>query len=160
MSTRLKIAFWCYLVSLLGPIAFGLMYLLRPEFMPYHAGAVVMSWAEVPRAFQVLILGLMRAAAGAWLALALALGVLLAFPVRPGVAWARWAVPAAGLVNSAVALYATLYIQFNTHAETPWKVVTGIMVLNIAGLLLSLEHPTRPGSKIEAQGRRGDAAGP
>ncbi len=68
MSTRLKIAFWCYLVSLLGPIAFGLMYLLRPEFMPYHAGAVVMSWAEVPRAFQVLILGLMRAAAGAWLA--------------------------------------------------------------------------------------------
>src|SRR6266849_2950148 len=135
MSTRLKIAFWCYLVSLLGPIAFGLMYLLRLEFMPYHAGAVVMSWAEVPRAFQV---------------------VLLAFPFRQCVAWARWAVPAAGLVNSAVALYATLYIQFNTHAETPWKVVTGIMVLNIAGLLLSLEHPTRPGSKIEAQGRRGD----
>jgi hypothetical protein len=56
MSRRMKIAFGCHLLATLILATFGLIYLFRPEFMPYHAVAVGMPWAEVSPSFQVLIL--------------------------------------------------------------------------------------------------------
>lgn len=138
MTTRMTLAFGCYAVALLGTLAFGVTYVLRREFMPYHAQAVGSPWAAVPPAFRVLILNLMKAAGAAWLALTLALAVLLAIPFRQGVAWSRWTIPAVGLVNSVGALYATLQVQLHTPAKVPWKVPAAIIVLNLAGLVLSL----------------------
>ena len=60
MSTRIRIAFWCYLLGTLMVTAFGIVYLVRPEFMAYHAVAVGMPWVAVAPSFQVLILALMR----------------------------------------------------------------------------------------------------
>lgn len=67
MSIRMKLAFSCYFLSGVLLVGFGLVYMFRAEFMPYHAVAVGMSWAEVPPQFQVLILALMKGVgAHAW----------------------------------------------------------------------------------------------
>ena len=137
MTTRMKLAFGCYAAALLGTLAFGVIYSSRLEFMPYHAQAVAMRWADVPPAFRVLILGLMKVAGAAWLALSLALAVLLAIPFRQGARWSRWTIAGAGLVNSVGALYATLQVQFNTPAQAPWKAAAATVALYVAGLLLS-----------------------
>jgi hypothetical protein len=55
---------------------FGMIYLLRGSFMPYHSEAVGMSWEQVQPSMQYLLLALMRAAAGGFLATATAIMVL------------------------------------------------------------------------------------
>ena len=119
MSWRLKVAFSCYLLDLLLLTVFALMYLLRSEFMPYHADAVGQSWAEVGPAFQILISALMKVTGGGWLATAIAIGVLLFIPFRKGMRWAYWAIPAIGLPISLSSLYATIYVAHNTPASPP-----------------------------------------
>ena len=64
MNTRMKAAFWSYLIALLLLAIFGLIYLFRPQFMPYHGDAVGMSWEEVPHAFRILIIALMKSLDG------------------------------------------------------------------------------------------------
>jgi len=139
MSIRMKVGFWCHLLAtfLIGII--GLIYLFRSEFMPYHAIAVGKTWAEVDPAFQILLLALIRVLGGAWIATALAMGVLLIIPFIQGIRWARWAVPAIGLVAEIPGLYATLSVTLNTPATPPWKGVVLIIVLLVAGFILSLE---------------------
>jgi hypothetical protein len=139
VSTRRRIAFGCYVLVLLEPLAFGLTYLLRSEFMPYHALAVGAPWAQVPHGYQVLILALMRIAGGGFVALAVALACLLAGPFRDGAAWARVAIPAAGTIASGGALYGTLYVRANSDGRPPWAIVAGFMVLIAVAFVMSLE---------------------
>ena len=65
MSKRMKVAFCCHLLAILGLAIVGLIYIFRSEFMPYHAVAVGRNWAEVESAFQVLILALIKTFGGA-----------------------------------------------------------------------------------------------
>lgn len=118
--------------------AFGAVYLFRPEFMPYHAVAVGKPWSAVDPAFQVLILGLMRAVGAACLAVVLLGALVLFVPFRQGAAWARWTVPASGLVICAGGLYAMMLVALNTPATPPWIGPAAAAVLFVAGLLLSL----------------------
>jgi hypothetical protein len=139
MSIRMKIGFWCHLLATLLIGIAGLIYLFRLQFMPYHAIAVGKTWVEVNSAFQILLLALIRVVGGAWIATALAMGILLFIPFRQGMRWARWSVPAIGLVAELPALYVTLSVTLNTPATPPWKAVVLSMVLLVAGFILSLE---------------------
>ena len=138
MSKAMKIAFGCHLVAALLLLAFGLVYLFRPEFMPYHADAVAREWSAVERPYQILVLALMRATGGAWLATAMAMVILLFVPFRQGHKWARWTIPAIGLVVSGPAFYATTYVRQHTPGNPPWMAVVVGILLSIAGLVLSL----------------------
>jgi hypothetical protein len=146
MSTKMKIAFVCHLLATLIVAGFGVTYLLRPEFMPYHAVAVGMPWAEVPQFFQVLILALMRVIGGACLAVVVMQWILLSVPFRQGVVWALWAIPAGGLVICAGALYGMLYVGLNTSATPPWIAPFAAALLLLAGLLFSLGQPKAIGA--------------
>ncbi len=138
MSLHMRIAFGCHLVAALLLSIFGVVYLLRPEFMPYHADVVGRPWSAVEPAFQVLILALMRVVGGALLANALAIFILLFVPFRQGYRWACWAIPTIGLMASIPALLVTLYVAQNTPASPPWiTVLVGILLLGL-GLLLSV----------------------
>src|SRR5688572_29902816 len=121
MSTRTRIAFWCYLVAIAGLGAWGVVFLLRSEFMPYHAVAVGMPWAEVPPPFQVVILAVYKLAGEAWVVIALALLVLLFGPFRQGATWARRAIPALILIHGIGVINAMAYITLNSPAMPPWK---------------------------------------
>lgn len=138
MSKLMKLAFTCHLLAALLLSIFGLVYLFRPEFMPYHAVAVSQSWVDVEPSFQVLILALMRVVGGAWLATAMAIVILLFFPFRRGDKWARWAIFAVGMCASVSSLYATIYVTTNTPATAPWAAASVGLLLLFVGLVLSL----------------------
>jgi hypothetical protein len=137
MSRRMKIAFGCYLAVHLLFATFAAIYLLRPQFMPYHAVAVGMRWEEVGRPFQILILGLMRVLGGSLLAAAFVGALLLFWPFRQGASWARWAIPAHGLIVASSSLYGTLYVELNTPAKSPWVAAAAAVVLLVSGAVLS-----------------------
>lgn len=139
MSKRMKVAFGCHLLATLFIASGGFVYLLRTQFMSYHAIAVGKTWDQVDPAFQILLLALIRVVGGAWIATALAMGILLFIPFRQNMRWARWAVPVVGLVAELTALYVTLSVTMNTPATPPWKGVVFIMVLLVAGFVFSLE---------------------
>jgi hypothetical protein len=141
MNTRMKAAFGCHLGAILIVIAFGFTYLFRTEFMPYHAVAVGVPWDQVSSSFQVLILGLMRAVGGACFAVAVLELILLLVPFRQGAVWARWAIPAGGLVIAAAALYAMIYVALYTPATPPWIAPAAGALLLVIGLILSLGQP-------------------
>ncbi|MGF1536474.1 MAG: hypothetical protein ACFB4J_08340 [Elainellaceae cyanobacterium] len=144
MTKRLTWAFWCHLTTLSLLASFSLIYLFRPEFMPYHALAVGQSWDQIPPEFQALILGLMRATGGGWLATAIAMAIILFRPFKRGELWARWAVPFIGLTTAVPLLYLTLSIAIRTPATSPWIAALLGVVLEIAGwILASQPRPTR-----------------
>ena len=133
MSTRMKLAFSLYFLWSLLLAAFGFVYLLRPEFMPYHSVAVGMPWPEVPPKFQILIIALMRAVGGTIVALALAFFVVLLVPFRQGARWALWSMPILGLVECAGAAYAMSHVVLNTSARPPlWAAMAGGILMVVA----------------------------
>ena len=140
MSTRIRIAFWCYLFGTLIVTAFGIVYLVSPDFMPYHSVAVGMPWAAVAPSFQVLILALMRAVGAACLALAILQWTLLLIPFTQGAAWATWAIAASGLVMCAGSFYAMMLVAQHTPATPPWIAPAAGAVLLVVGLVLSLKR--------------------
>ena len=127
-----------YVISSIPLAVLGVVYLLRPEFMPYHAEAVGRSWADVEPAFQILILALMRTIGGAFLALALATVVIATKPFREGQAWATWLLPAVGLMAVSASFMATTSVARNTPGNPPVAVILGSGVLLVLCFGLSL----------------------
>jgi len=138
MTKRLTWAFWCHLTTLSLLAAFSLIYLFRSEFMPHHALAIGQSWEEVPPAVQTLILGLMKATGGGWLATAVAMAIILFKPFKRGEPWAFWAVPFIGLTTAIPLLYLTVSVALQTSTTTPWLAAAVGVALQIAALVLSL----------------------
>ena len=142
---KLKVAFGCYFLAGLLLIGFGVVYLFRQEFMPYHSVAVGLTWADVPPSLQILMLALMKAVGGTTIAVAVAVYIVLLVPFREGARWALWAVPTLGLVESAAAFYPMSYVALNTTASPPlWAPATGVL-LNVVALVLSLSASKKTG---------------
>lgn len=138
MNRLMKVAFGCHLVVALVLIWVGLVYLFRPDFMPYHADAVERSWGEVEPAFQTLTLALMRVVGGGFIAAAIAIVGLLWIPYRRGEKWSLWAIAAVGICVWASALYASISVTKDTPATGPWSTALFCIVLLLVGLGLSL----------------------
>ena len=143
MSTRNKIAFWCYVVALVGPGVFGVMFLLRSDFMPYHADAVGMPWSEVSAPFQILIMALLKLAGGGWITVAVAEFVLLLIPFRQGARWALWAVPSLALLHYAGVCNAMAHVTLNTTATPPWGATIASIALVLLGAVLSIPYQAK-----------------
>jgi hypothetical protein len=138
MNWRLKIAFACYLLVTLMLVIFALVYLFRSEFMPYHAVAIGQNWREVEPPIQILIMALMKVTGGGWLAVALAIGIMLFIPFRNGMRWAYFAIPVIGLTTSLTTLFVTLYVTFNTPATPPWTSAAIATLLLVVGFIFSV----------------------
>jgi hypothetical protein len=138
MGTRMKMAFGCYMAAIAGLGAWGFVFLLRTEFMPYHVVAVGMPWSEVPHPFQVLVLTLYKLAGGAWVVIALSLLVLLLGPFRQGAVWAQRAIPALILIQGAGVMNAMAYITLNSPATPPWTFTIAVIVITVVGFFLSV----------------------
>ncbi|WP_319422709.1 hypothetical protein [Pleurocapsa sp. FMAR1] len=106
--------------------------------MPYHAEALSLSWSKLEENMQVLILALMRAAGGGFLATGLAIFVLLIIPFRTGNTWSVYTIPAISLCTSIGTLYATLLVKTKTPGTPP--VILGFLALalTIIGFIFSI----------------------
>ena len=149
---RHRVAAWIYAGMAIPSFVLGAIYLLRPNFMPYHAVALGKEWGELDAATQVLIKALMEVAAGGWLALGTLTLLLVAFPIRRGERWARWAVPIASLLFYVPTLLATLSVLQQTPATPPWY---GNLVVCVASVLAFILDAPWQSDRRPDQGQRG-----
>ena len=155
-SLRHRVAAWIYTGIALPSLALGAIYLFRPTFMPYHAVALGKDWAELDAATQALIKALMEVAGGGWLSLGTLMLLLVAFPIRRGERWARWAAPTASLLFYVPTLLATLSVFQQTPASPPWRANLGMCVAAVIAFLL--DAPWQRTQRRDPSGRGGDAA--
>ena len=125
------------LVALIS-ILFGFIYLTRNRFMPYHSEALKSSWSDLETELQVLIIALMRAASGGFLATGLAITILLIIPFRAGNTWSIYAIPAISLCTSIGTLYATLLVKTKTPGNPPVILSFLALALTFVGFIFSL----------------------
>ena len=138
MSTLSLISFISYSCVAVVLIVFGLIYLTKKQFMPYHAQALSLSWSELSENMQVLIIALMRATGGGLLAAGLAIFILLIIPFRAGDTWSIYAIFAIALSTSLGALYATLLVKTKTPGTPPVFLCLLALVLTVVGFISSI----------------------
>lgn len=139
---RHRVAAFLYAGTAVVSLVLGAIYLFRDSFMPYHAVALGRSWGELGPATQALLKALMEVAAGGWLALGALVLLLVAFPIRRGERWARFAAPAALLLFYVPTLLATLRVLEETPASPPWRMNAVACLSAVVALLL--DAPWRP----------------
>ena len=106
--------------------------------MPYHGEALGLSWSELEPKKQVLILALMRAGGGGFLATGLTILILLVIPYRAGETWSIYGIPLISLCISSGTLYATWLVKTKTPGNPPIKLSWLALLLTIMGFIFSL----------------------
>lgn len=138
MTTILKISFSCYSITAIVSIIFGIIYLTRSEFMPYHAVALEREWTELDIKTQTLILALMRVAGGGFLATGMAVILLIYLYIKTTEEWIIYIIPTIGFVTSLSSLYATLLVKNRTAGLPPVNLTLLSIGLMLTGFILSL----------------------
>ena len=140
MDTRTKFAFWTYFLLMVAGAAWGVGFLLRSQFTPYHGAAAGVPWSEVPMNFQVVILALTKLAGGLWVAFTLCIFVLLLVPFRQGARWALWAVPLLMLAQYVAPMPAMIHLTTHTSATPPWTLTIGCILVTLIALAVSVSR--------------------
>jgi hypothetical protein len=131
----LNLALAAVLLVALAGIVFGVRYVRRDAFLPYHAAVAGKAWSELDPGVQVIILGMLKIIGGGFVTLGVTL-LWLCFALHEG---ARWAI----LTISAVALGPMLYVakrfrSFRPEAQTPVRPTLAMIVLIVVGVGLSI----------------------
>ena len=121
-----------------GTILFGVRYMRRDAFLPYHAAVAGKAWGEIDAGVRVIILGMLKIIGAGFATLGVML-LWLCFALYEGARWAPWAI----LTVSAIALGPMLYVAirlraFRPEARTPVTPTAVMMVLIVVGVGLSL----------------------
>ncbi len=138
MTAILKISFSCYSITAIISIIFGIIYLTRSEFMPYHAVALEREWTELDIKTQTLILALMRVVGGGFLATGMAVILLIYLYIKTTEEWIIFIIPTIGFVTSLSSLYATLLVKKRTPGLPPVNLTLLSIGLMLTGFILSL----------------------
>lgn len=138
MSMAYAIAFWLYLALYTLLFAMGVMFLVRREFMPYHAVAVGMPWKDVPNNFRILIRALLKFMGGTAVAVSIGGFVLVLIPFKEEAAWASWATPLLGLTQCAAIANATTEVVRKTPGRPPLRLLAGATAMFVVAFVLSL----------------------
>ena len=138
MDTTFFVAFLSYALAALLSMAFGVIYLVRSQCMPYHQDALCLSWQQLDQHLHVVSIRLMRAAGGGLLATGISTAVLALIAFRVGEPWAQYAIPAIGLVAALPSLYATILMRCRTLAHTAVAASAMAVGLLVLGFIFSL----------------------
>jgi hypothetical protein len=134
----LNLALAAVLLVALAGIVFGVRYMRRDAFLPYHAAGAGKSWTELDPGVQAVILGMLRIIGGGFVTLGVTL-LWLCLALHEGARWAPWAI----LTISAAALGPMLYVaiklrSFRPDAQTPVMPTLAMTVLIVFGVVLSI----------------------
>ncbi len=124
-------------LAILILLYFGFIYLFRKEFMPYHEAAVERSWDEVEKPFQILILALMRAVSGGYLALAFIVASLQYFYIQSRLPWLPVVMALVGIIGASPSIYATYCVRKYTKGNPPFGLAVAVMLLIVLGSLFN-----------------------
>ena len=87
----LNLALAAVLLVALAGIVFGVRYMRREAFLPYHAAVAGKSWAGLDPGVQVVILGMLKIIGGGFATLGVTL-LWLCLALHEGARWAPWAI--------------------------------------------------------------------
>jgi len=118
-------------------LVFGLIYLFRNSFMPYHSAAVSMEWAQLGPASQYLILALMRATSGGFISSAFAMIFLQCQYSRYRITWIPLLILVTGTIAMICISYATLIISLHTPGRPPLALAIVGEALLIVGFIFN-----------------------
>ncbi|MEM8720354.1 MAG: hypothetical protein AAGE84_13795 [Cyanobacteria bacterium P01_G01_bin.39] len=128
----------CYGVVALISVVFGVIYLTRDQFMPYHSLALAKPWTEVEPNIQTLILALMRVAGGGFLATGIAMIVLLLIPFQAKEPWAIYSIFIIALITALGSAYGTFLVKSRTPGNPPFKLSLVSVILSATAFICSL----------------------
>lgn len=141
---KTEIAFYLYLAVAISTIVWGVLYLVWPNFLPYHRKAVGLQWKDVSPGFKILIISLFKISGGPVVASGLAMIILLAIPFRESVQWAYWAIPLISLVANLPVFWGTMKMFFQTDAVSPWLQIAFALVGTIISYALACKALPTP----------------
>jgi hypothetical protein len=118
-------------------LTFGVIYLFKNNFMPYHGAALSLEWSQLEENTQSLILALMRAASGGFLASAVAITVLQIKFRDDKLSWIPLLILITGFIVTCTTLYATILVRIYTPGKPPTILGIGVIVLLIVGYILN-----------------------
>ncbi len=142
MTTSLKVAIGLYCLVGLFLILGGANYVLRSEYMPYHAQATQVPWESLSPQHQGTYLGLMKGRAAGSITVGLTVILLSVWGLRKEVALSFWMLPVVALAFLAIANYSTWYMNKATEGGPPLRV--GLTVMAVACAAAALAHVGRP----------------
>lgn len=137
MSIRNRVAFPCIAIPALVELGLGLVYLTASEVMPYHRDALGVEWARLEPGVRALLMTLVNGYGSTHLAVGVALGALLLFPLRRGHAWARWALLAVGFPVLGGTAFFSARLAASTGASVPWQGAAILLLLFLVGVALA-----------------------
>ena len=121
-------------------LAFGVTYLFRDSFMPYHSEAVSLPWDQVDKNIQFLILALMRAVSGGQiLAGFIVIWLQLKFNENK-LTWIPPLILIAGAIVGLTSLYATIIVRTNTPGNPPTLLVITCLVGLFIGYIFNRRY--------------------
>ncbi len=126
-----------------GLLFFGLAYLLKSSFMPYHSEAVALAWEDVPYNFQRLIWTYMKAASAGWIALGVVFIYLQYKFNQNKEVWIPYLILVGGVIFGAIALYSAIGLRMTTPANAPVLPVVVILTVLIVGFFFNLRYSKR-----------------
>ncbi|MCW3804659.1 hypothetical protein [Plebeiibacterium marinum] len=120
-----------YLASVILFI-FGCLYLFNNTFMSYHGEALHATWNDLDSSVQILILALMRAVGGGFLAVAIVIALLQVKFSLTKISWIPGIIFATGVTIDLTSIYATLILRTHSTAKPPtFLALLGLCVLLI-----------------------------
>ena len=140
MSTRIKMAFACYLLVGLAGMVFGLRYILSPQLMPYHQEVIGVNWGDLSPRMQKMFLAFLHGAGTSMFLSGLSVLILLLIPFRRGEVWSRWALPVLCVPAQIATLCTALDLHLSTHASTPWPFAAVATAVVLVAIPLSIER--------------------
>ena len=134
----LNLALAAVLLVAFGAILFGIRYMRRDAYLPYHAAVAGRSFTDLDPGVQVVILGMLRIIGGGFVTLGVAL-LWLCFALHKGAGWAPWAILSVSAVALGPMLYVALTLRaFRPEARTPVRPTFVMILLIVVGVTLSL----------------------
>jgi len=127
----------CYVVVAILSLIFGLIYLTKAEFMPYHSQALNKKWQELENSYQTLILALMRVAGGGFLATGISIILLLIVYYNTQQNSLLIIITTMGLITSLGSLLATILVKTKTPASPPFGLSLFSISLIVIGTIFA-----------------------
>jgi len=132
-----KVGFIIYYITMVLIILFGGLYMFKPSFMPYHAHIIHLGWNEIPHTEQILVRALMIAVGGVTISIGIILLMFILKFRKSGDQWISNYVMTSGIIASVLITIAPVYVVFNSDSIPPLYFPVIIIVLLVAGNLLT-----------------------
>jgi len=134
----LNLAIAPLVIAGLAGLLFGVRYMRREAYLPYHAAVAGKAWSELDPGVQIVILCMLRLIGGGFATFGVTI-LWLCYALHEGVRWAPWAI----LTVSIFALGPTVYVAaklraFRPDANTPVRPTLMLIALILVGVGLSL----------------------